>query len=74
MEEINGEDRLGVSIVEDYSLDREDPNKYSVFVLEKHFVLISRLRRLTLGEKTGLKGFCRNLPLCFHGFGRGHNP
>lgn len=39
MEEINGEDRLGVSIVEDYSLDREDPNKYSVFVLEKHFVL-----------------------------------
>ena len=31
--------QLSVKIVEDYSIDREDKNKYSVFVLEKHFII-----------------------------------
>ena len=31
--------QLNVKIVEDYSIDREDKNKYSVFVLEKHFII-----------------------------------
>ena len=31
--------QLSVKIVEDYSIDREDKSKYSVFVLEKHFIV-----------------------------------
>ena len=31
--------QLSVTVVEDYSIDREDKNKYSVFVLEKHFII-----------------------------------
>ena len=31
--------QLNVKIVEDYSIDREDKSKYSVFVLEKHFII-----------------------------------
>lgn len=31
--------QLSVKIVEDYSIDREEKNKYSVFVLEKHFII-----------------------------------
>lgn len=34
-------DRVSVVVVEDYSIDREDKSKYSVFVLEKHFVIDS---------------------------------
>ncbi len=33
--------QLSVSIVEDYSIDRENKSKYSVFVLEKHFIIDS---------------------------------
>lgn len=33
--------RVSVVVVEDYSIDREDKSKYSVFVLEKHFVIDS---------------------------------
>lgn len=32
-------DRIYLTYVEDYSIDREDRSKYSVFVLEKHFEL-----------------------------------
>lgn len=33
--------RLSASVIEDYSIDREDKSKYSVFVLEKHFIIDS---------------------------------
>lgn len=33
------DDRVEAVIVEDYSLDRMDESKYSVFVLEKHFII-----------------------------------
>ncbi len=35
---------VDVTIVEDYSIDREDKSKYSVFVLEKHFIIDSTYR------------------------------
>lgn len=33
--------RLSAKVIEDYHIDREDKSKYSVFVLEKHFVIDS---------------------------------
>lgn len=39
MSELASGDRVGVSIVEEYSIDRKEQDKYSMFVLEKHFVL-----------------------------------
>lgn len=40
MEPISNE-RVSVVVVEDYSIDRLDKSKYSVFVLEKHFTIDS---------------------------------
>lgn len=37
-----GNGRIGATIVEDYMIDREDDDKNSIFVLEKHFVLDSK--------------------------------
>lgn len=42
--EKNLEDELSVFYVEDYSIDRVDESKYSVFVIEKHLILDNEYR------------------------------
>lgn len=44
-------DRVSVVVVEDYSIDREDKSKYSVFVLEKHFVIDSAYHIVSVYDK-----------------------
>lgn len=39
--ELIGDDLVSAVVVEDYSIDREDKSKNSVFVLEKHFIMNS---------------------------------
>ena len=40
-----------VSIIEDYSIDRQERNKYSVFVLEKHFLFDTSYHIVSVYDK-----------------------
>lgn len=48
--------QLSVTIVEDYSIDRKDKDKYSVFVLEKHFIIDSSYHIVSVYDNQLSKG------------------